>query len=103
MDCEIIDTVENNDLVGKREYARCYDKIISERIQENRDNSSSVLKEAEDNFRTTIKGHITHYKYLEDQAIKRGDMTSVAYYKIRRQVYQQILNNFSLANSYNTT
>lgn len=62
-----------------------------------------VLKEAETNFRRSIEAHIRYHSFLEHEAVKHKNDIQAGYHSLRRQVYQQILDNVSLAGSYNRT
>ncbi len=78
------------------------EKQIEQCIDQSKDHAAGVLKSIESEFRKTIEGHIVHYKYLKEEAEKRGDNVAAYQYGVRIEVYQQILNNYSLSNSYAT-
>jgi hypothetical protein len=69
-------------------------EMTEERIEE-------ILREAENNFKSSIQGHITYHAFLERDAQSRDDHVTATYHRRRRLVYQQILDNVSLSASYN--
>ena len=71
-----------------------YARVLSDRRIEH------VFKEVEANFRRTIEGHVTYHSYLEQEALNAKDSIRANYHSIRREVYQQILDNYSLSNIY---
>jgi hypothetical protein len=78
-------------------------KQVDAIINKAKEHTNQVLQEIEQNFRTTIQAHITHYRFLEEEAESRGDEMAAIYYKIGKEIYEQILASYSLSNSYTST
>lgn len=69
------------------------------RQQEQRSNAN--LKEIEAEFRKHLAACIDTCKSLEVLALKEHRMLEAHSYKIKAEIYQKLLDSYSLSNSYN--
>ena len=59
---------------------------------------AQALREAENNFKTTVMGRIEYHKSMEELAMKKKNIGAAAYHALRRQIHQQIIDRHTLSN-----
>ena len=62
--------------------------------------TANILREVEDNFINSTKGHITFHEYLMKSAQKSGDMNGYMHHRVMMETYQTILSNYEASRRY---
>jgi hypothetical protein len=62
--------------------------------------TADVLREIEDNFITSAKGHVTYHQHLMKLAEENGDMNSFMHHRVMMETYETMLRNYEASRRY---
>lgn len=62
--------------------------------------TADVLREIEDNFITSAKGHVTYHQHLMELAQESGDMNRFMHHRVMMETYETMLKNYEASRRY---
>lgn len=62
--------------------------------------TADILREVEDNFITSTKGHITYHEYLMKSAEQNGSTHLYLHHRVMMETYETMLRNYEASRRY---